>query len=367
MGSKKERNEIEDFIPDSLNDNLKVHGQEIVDNLGEDLIKEVVFNVLCGENLRNSTETLTKKRISKISSSLLASLIKASSKDNDFIGNLPKIALRELKKTKNKHDRWIFLWALGLTDKGFQNILRDSKSDLDKYASKYDWELEKLSKEALQNYGVLTGNLSVDKFSTSVNWRFMIHLMGIIGSQTLAIRGSEKSTYGKLFEKLILGTTLSLFGFKFINKDHPTNIKKNLFWLSERNEKRESDATVLCEPGKAIRFDIGFIGRGNPEISLDKVSRFERELEFGKEKYYVSTIILIDRIGEKSRIERLAKHINGTIIQMSMSYWPKQLAMVLRDKADYKSEILEIDESELKKYMFNKIKKINIKQFLYEK
>ena len=49
---------------------------------------------------------------------------------------------------------------------------------------------------------------------------------------------------------------------------------KKYFWLSHMDEyERETDATVVYN-GKAISIDIGFIGRGNPEITLDKVTRF---------------------------------------------------------------------------------------------
>jgi hypothetical protein len=113
-------------------------------------------------------------------------------------------------------------------------------------------------------------------------------------------------------------------GFKYVVP--PITEYKRVFWLSSQDEKRESDATLLYEVGQGVRFDIGFIGRGNPEISLDKVTRFEREISLGRSRYYMATIILVDRIGERSRIERLAREVHGTIIQMSASYWPQQVA-----------------------------------------
>jgi len=69
-----------------------------------------------------------------------------------------------------------------------------------------------------------------------------------------------------------------------------------------------------------LRFDIGFIGSGNPEISLDKVTRFEREILLSCSKFFMATIILVDRIGANSRIERMAEEVQGTIIQMSAGY-----------------------------------------------
>src|SRR5690606_14779641 len=103
-----------------------------------------------------------------------------------------------------------------------------------------------------------------------INWLFMIYLLNTIGSQTLTIRGSDKSTYGKLFEKLVLGSLLHVMGFDFQKSGELENPNR-VFWLSSNDDDRESDATLLYEAGKGVRFDIGFIGRGNTEISLDKV------------------------------------------------------------------------------------------------
>jgi len=147
--------------------------------------------------------------------------------------------------------------------------------------------------------------------------------------------------YGKFFEKLVLGSLLTLLGFALKKEDSESSEK--FFWLSERGKKRESDATVIYELGKGARFDIGFIGHGNTEISLDKVSRFEREIEIGSLKDYMSTIILVDRIGDKSRIISMAKQIDGDIIQMSMTYWVKEVASVLHSRMDFFHPLLSMD------------------------
>jgi CfrBI-like restriction endonuclease len=194
-----------------------------------------------------------------------------------------------------------------------------------------------------------------------LNWEFMVQLMTIIGSQTLVIRGSDKSGFGKLFEKLILGTLLKVLGFKMVSPQNITQTDK-VFWLSERADKRESDVTVLYEKGRGIRFDIGFIGRGNPEISLDKVSRFEREIELGRQKYSMAAIIIVDRIGAGSRIETLAKAINGHIVQMSGAYWPIKVAMFLKDTLGYQDKMLEQNERTIDDYLKDKIKDIGIEE-----
>lgn len=123
---------------------------------------------------------------------------------------------------------------------------------------------------------------------------------------------------------------------------------------------------MLLRPGQAVRFDIGFIGRGNPEISKDKVSRFEREIEIGTVKYYSATLIVADRIGEQSKIVEQAKAIDGTIIQMSLSYWPRQLAQKLRERFEYKHEICDLSDSKLETYLRRKVEQLQI-QGLVEK
>jgi hypothetical protein len=196
-----------------------------------------------------------------------------------------------------------------------------------------------------------------------IDWLLLTFIMNAIGSQTLTIRGSEKSAYGKLFEKLILGSLLHMLGFQYISASDAENLNK-VYWLSSRESKRESDATLLYEPGKGVRFDIGFIGRGNPEISLDKVSRFERHLQLGRLNWYMATFILVDTIPPKSRLERMAKEIEGTIIQMSGSYWPQQVARELHQKFGFEHDLLHLPSHEIEDYLNWKIKQVPFTEFI---
>jgi hypothetical protein len=190
----------------------------------------------------------------------------------------------------------------------------------------------------------------------------MTYLLNTVGAQTLAIRGSEKSAYGKLFEKLVLGSLLYILGFKHISP--PPQEYERVFWLASRNEKRESDATLLYKVGQGVRFDIGFIGRGNPEISLDKVTRFEREISLGRSKFFMATIILVDRIGANSRIERLAEEVQGTIIQMSAGYWPKQVARVLNNTLGFKHDLLRIPDDQIELYLAKAMQQVPLEEFI---
>jgi len=210
---------------------------------------------------------------------------------------------------------------------------------------------------------LLKGELEIDSgVKAQINWLWMTYLLNSIGAQTLAIRGSEKSAYGKLFEKLVLGSLLHILGFKHILP--PPQEYKQVFWLASRGERRESDATLLYQPGKGVRFDIGFIGRGNPEISLDKVTRFEREISLGRSTYYMATIILVDRIGANSRIERLAEEVEGTIVQMSAGYWPQQVARVLNNTLGFKHELVTMDLDQIDNFLSRAIQKVPLEDFI---
>ena len=327
----QDKKELFNMYPKRARDILAVNGRDFVTNIGDETIKNVILDVLCGVNIRSSTEAITRKRIAIANGGLLLMFLEGCKKDPSFIEKLPKFAAQKLKEGKlKKEEGWILNWLLGLTDKAVQNILRDDSSKIIDYASEFENTLSQVSREFDMEFGSLNGDIPITEVSSTVNWKNMMLFMSAIGAQTLTIRGSEKSTYGKLFEKLILGSLLSILDFKFVDKNTNKSSDK-VFWLSERADKRESDATLLYKLGKGIRFDIGFIGRGNPEISLDKVSRFEKNMEYAKNRHLMATIIIVDRIGERSRIERLAKEIDGTIIQMSMSYWPKSIAIKLRE------------------------------------
>lgn len=357
---------MDKYFPEEAKKNFSSKGKDIILEIGIDIIKGVVLDVLSGKNLRDSTELLTRKRILTLNAATLKMLVKGSSQEKDYIKNLPEYATKKLTRGKlSKSEKWMMQWILGLTDKASQNVLRDDhSSNLEIYKQKYLEISSKAINEFASDYGNLSGEIEFGPTEKAqLNWNFLTQLMTIIGSQTLTIRGSDKSTFGKLFEKIILGSLISIFDFQMISPNNIANTNK-VFWLSQRENKRESDATLLYEAGKGIRFDIGFIGRGNSEISLDKVSRFEREMEFGRQKWYMATIIIVDRIGKNSRIEELAMAINGHIVQMSGAFWPVEVAKILAKTVGYRDKILSIDHNEVEAYLKEKISKIPYEKLL---
>jgi len=308
------------LFPADAEELLEVKGIQLVEKLGIDAIRDVVVDVLSGVNLRNATETLTRRRISLLNAALLVTYVRAAADMDGFADRVEA----ELRTSARRSDKRVLRWMLGLTEKQVQNVLRSDDTAWEHYVASFKSDLEETAALAEQQYGELKlGDVA------GIDWLWMLYLMVSVGSQTLATRGSEKSMYGKFFEKLILGGVLHAMGLKLVAPDDTS--ADRVFWLSSRGRKRESDATALFGKGIGVRFDIGFIGTGNTEISLDKVSRFEREVEIGGESHFMHTFIIVDRIGTRSRIVDLAKDIDGTILQMSASYWPRELGAKLAE------------------------------------
>ncbi len=351
-------------IPDIGRNLTKFTGKELIDRVGNEVINEVVTSILCGGNVRALTEGLTQRRILISNASLFLTYLKGSKLFSNFESNLNSIVFKELLENRLKPEDRVFLqWFIGLTGKSIQNVSRSNPDKVEKHLKEFDERLRESSKEIIKVLGDINATITIDKTNYLLKWPALLQIFYAIGTQTLAIRGSEKSMYGKMFEKLILGSVLTILGFKLIDPNK-SNQSKMVFWLSQRESKRESDATILVKPGIGARFDLGFIGPGNSEISLDKVSRFEREMNHGRQLHYMSTIILVDRIGDGSRIVEMAKEIHGTIIQMSMTYWVQEVAQVLSDKLGLKHPVLKMNPDQSLEFVEREMQKIDLKTFM---
>lgn len=102
-------------------------------------------------------------------------------------------------------------------------------------------------------------------------------LMRAAGAATLKVRGSAKSRNGKSLEREVLTSLSTLTGFTVVEPNTPGT---GVCWLSyqDGNVDREVDLTMVLPNGDAVKIDIGFIGRGNPEIPKDKLSRYSRQV-----------------------------------------------------------------------------------------
>ncbi|MFN3981030.1 MAG: CfrBI family restriction endonuclease [Caldilinea sp.] len=355
---------LSDLLSPSAAKLLSASGSELVRQIGLDVVRGVVLDVFSGKNLRDSTEQLTRRRIAALNLATVELFLKGSTVSHDFIAKLPDLAAEILsQKQPHKSERWLAQWMLGLTDKAFQNVLRDNPNAVEEYKQQYVNICSDVIASHIREHGELSGAIQTTAgLRAELNWLWLTYLLNTIGAQTLAVRGSEKSAYGKLFEKLILGSLLHMLGFKHILP--PPQAFERVFWLSSRGERRESDATLLYEPGRGVRFDIGFIGRGNPEISLDKVTRFEREIALGRSTYYMATIILVDRIGGNSRIETLAREVGGAIVQMSASFWIRQVVRVLNESLGFDHVLLAMNDEQVEAFLREQIQRVPLEDFI---
>ena len=331
-------------------------GKEILRRLGMEMIRETVCGTLCGVNIRALTESLTRRRILLSNLSMLAFQLRLGNEKLDFTE-----LFRDKYGEASANEKLYLQWLVGLTQKGIQNIIRNDASEIDIYLHKLRENIGVLEREVEKEFGNVGGNIRVGDLKLDIDVDFLLRLFLSLGSQTLAIRGSEKSMYGKLFEKLILGSMLTTIGFKPATD---TDDSENIFWLSDKTEKRESDATLLLSLGKGVRFDIGFIGSGNPEISLDKASRFDKHKTYKQKEYFMTTFIVVDRIGENSRIIELAKEIDGVMIQMSMTNWVYQIAREIYERHGYRSQILDFRPEASTAFIREKMKDVNLEQFV---
>lgn len=339
---------------------------ELIDRLWEEAIKDTVTAVLLGNNIRSLTESLTQRRITLSNASLVVTYLRASKAIPNFPKELLRIIKDEISTRGVSKEKKVFLqWFAWLTGKWVQNILRgDGDVELQDYLDRLESTLLNSVEQSKAEYWDLEATITLDKETYPIGWLSLIQIMMAIGSQTLAIRWAEKSMYWKLFEKLVIGSVLSVLWFKLIKKDN-TDETDHVFWLSERGDKRESDATLLFAPWKGIRFDIGFIWPWNTEISLDKVTRFDKEMQKWWNTHTMQTIILIDRIWAWSRIWDMAKDIWGHIIQMSMTKWVQELSWLLKTIfSDYDDKFSNLDDLSFQDLLKKRMKSVELRDFI---
>lgn len=359
------------YISDDKVQASKTSNVKVLDRLGDAVLRKVVTSILQGGNLRDLTEAHTRKRILLSNVALIVLYLKMLSDNPKIEETLSKRIGQELamsSKIVPPHKRDVLLSLIGMTKKGWDNILRGEAGKF-AYIDKLDKSLSEIESEICSEYGALEADFVVGKEIVHVPTSSLLRCILAVGSQTLTIRGSEKSTYGKLFERLVLGSVLTILGFEKIDRNDLEKTEM-VFWLSDPKNKRECDATALISPGVCVRFDIGFIGRGNTEISLDKVSRYERVLELAcKGKQYKATshtIIIVDTIGEASKAWAQAVEIGGDIIQMNSSYWVKELAQKIQTIAgkEYKNPLMKVSPAASLSYIYKHMTSVDFMRFM---
>lgn len=345
-----------------LNPNLsslaKMSKGDLLQKIGVEDFRKVLVNVFQGENIRSFTEILTRNRLMKCNRELWSLFIVNKKNGMGPLDMIPivKGMLLEHRGLSSK-DKAVCEWLVGITDKQNQNVLRKNHGE----------EFDLLTEETIDvlkhlfdgvNKIPFKANNGVVQFTAEE----MIWISMVIGSMTLTVRGSEKSLHGKYFEKLVLGSLFQMYGLEMVDVG---NVTKDGFWLSSQQEKkRESDATIVSRRGEGIRVDIGFIGSGNSEVTLDKVSRYLRQDEISGKKYNMSTLIIVDSLGENSRAKDMALDIEGEIVCMSDPDWVIQVFDYISRKLGMSNPINTSSLVDLDLFLEREIKKVDMGELI---
>ena len=361
---------IDELFPEKGKLVLNANGKEFIERLGVEAARQVVFGVLMGENIRTQTEPLTRRRVAIVTGAMVYLFAKGWAEIDDFTENLSDRALEQMFASRSsKASFWPAIWLIGLTGKSIQNVLRSNSATRQNYIQDFENAIEEAAHRCQEDFGPISMNMGyvvngeLKQNIKPLVWKDIARLSTAIGAATLTIRGSEKSTYGKLFERLIMGSVLTILGFQHVQNAQSTNLEK-VFWLSDSSDDRECDATIRLRPGKLARFDIGFIGKGNPEIMKDKLSRYSNEIEQNGIANFSQTFIIVDRMPDTTRTFNSALKSGTEIIQMSMQFWAIELAQKLKIRLGYDSEILSIKDAQISDYIKQKLQAIPILDFL---
>ncbi len=344
-------------------------GKEFIERVGVEAARQVVLSVMQGENIRTQTEPLSRRRIAQVTGAMVSLFATGLLQREDFTEQLSTLAIQQINSSRRNDNAsiWPAQWLIGLTGKSVQNVLRSDPAAREAYISDFEAAVEEAAEKCRAEMGSLEMTLGYVQHKSgrkaALDWKAITRLTTAIGSATLTIRGSDKSIYGKLFERLILGSFLSIMGFERVNPLTNTKTEK-VFWLSDSSDLRESDATLLISPGKLARFDIGFIGPGNSEISKDKLSRYAREVERDGTKHNSVTFIVVDRLPRTGKTNQAAKELEAEIIQMSMQFWPKMLAERLGERLGYQHALQTMPDADIRAYLEQSLASVAIQDFL---
>lgn len=345
-------------IPEELSGLAKLSKQELVEELGTEVFRDVLLNIFMGKNVRNFTEALTRNRLLQSNIALWKFFCEQKKRGVSPLDLISVAKEKLLNGRLSPKERAVYEWLVAMTNKQTQNVLR--KSHDKEFDDLTQATLEMLDKELLEEHKYVSTGIKLEE-GISFTFKEMCWISLVLGSQTLTIRGSEKSLHGKYFEKLILGSIFQIFGLKLLEVE---DISQNGFWLSSQNEdRREADGTIVND-NVGIRVDIGFIGPGNSEITLDKVSRFTKLDEISGKKYEMSTIVIVDTLGEKSKARGLAKAIEGEIICMSDPNWVFTLAERVSETLSIDNPLKDVLVENLENYLSEKLKTVDLDRLI---
>jgi len=272
-------------------DNLKKKLASVGDLYSPAEVRKIVLTILVGQNYRTSIETATSLEISCYMSWVLSVCHKAKLEfGNDWLSKLQGVCV---DSTGVEAD-WLGVWLMGLTIKTQQNLgVKAKRAD---YLKQVKVANDKLVRQYANTTSIelYSKGLAPMKLSTGDS----IWLLQIAGAAVLTVRGSKKSSVGKLLEKAIARACFTALGL-VENHDFKINL------AADKEVERETDAEIKTRRG-TVRVDVALIGTGNQEVSEDKLSRVGRH-----------GIVIVDKLGARSKVPGNADKagVHLTVIQ----------------------------------------------------
>jgi hypothetical protein len=84
----------------------------------------------------------------------------------------------------------------------------------------------------------------------------------------------------------------------------------------------------------------------------------------GGESHTSLTFIVVDRLPATSKTKEAARRIGAEIVQMSMQYWPREVARLLGIRFGFRHELQEMADNEIRAYLARKLEAIAVQDFL---
>lgn len=297
----------------------------------EEWVRTQAALILLGENPRTITEKATRRGLMDAQAELLGGFLSPTKGTQRDLSahTLSSITSTDSSSRVSTRIRKRLLLLMGLTGKTLENLTNRPNADRDTIVSDYSDMSMAARDEAIARLREKHPDLKIEIGGHVLDnpYERLMDCLTATGAVTLQKRGSDKSVFGKRLEIATLDSALRACGLVRVA---PNTVSENSFWLSHREKgARESDATVVLPGGNILKVDIGFIGGGNTEITMDKINRFPRTAVIGGRKRAVTTVTIVDRLSADSEAWRQARNRRAVLLEMSNPLWLGSLSETL--------------------------------------